>query len=160
MDAQIALQFHHSREANPGFFKSRTINKGVYGVYGVQKLIDAPPILGKFGLTVSHEGESLSEEVVSRLQCLIWMNIPSYGGGVSLWGAPSEKSDFVACQVNDGIVEVVGLRHIRHALGLQTKIQSGTKVCQGKSFHLVTTLESPIQVSSAFLCQRLGSFRF
>lgn len=146
LDAQIAMQFHTSRENNPNFFKSRTINKGVYGVFGMQKFIDASPELRKFGLEISHDGEPIPQENFNKLQCLIWQNIPSYSGGVILWSTPNSKSSYAACDINDNIVEVVGLRHIRHVLGLQAKIQHGKKVCQGSKFNLTNSSPCPIQV--------------
>ena len=36
LDAKIALKFHEIREENPQLFKSRTINKGFYGTFGLQ----------------------------------------------------------------------------------------------------------------------------
>ena len=42
LDAKIALKFHEMREENPQLFKSRTLNKGIYGTFGIQV---PPPLL-------------------------------------------------------------------------------------------------------------------
>jgi diacylglycerol kinase (ATP) len=148
LDAQIALQFHKMREANPSLFVSRTLNKGIYGVYGVQKLVDAPPVLSEIGVEVLVSGEPLLPESLQKLQCIVWQNIPSYGGGSILWGDhnPSTEPHILPCKMDDGILEVVGLRDIAHVAGIQATVMSGTKLGQGHEFVITIEKECPIQV--------------
>jgi hypothetical protein len=146
LDAQIALQFHNSRENNPSFFKSRTINKGVYGVFGIQKLIDQPPLLKDLGVQLSINDQPIPTDKTDKLQCLVWSNIASYAGGLTLW-RNSKKSQYAPSAMDDGLLEVIGIRSIRHVLALQTKIKHGLKIGQGNTFSLTIGTDCIIQVS-------------
>ena len=139
------------RESNPGLFRSRTVNKGIYGVYGVQKFIDTPPKVTDFGLTVNVNDKELPEDALRKLECIVWQNIPSYGGGSVLWGDynPELEPHVQPCKMDDGVLEVVGLKTITHVLGIQTSVSSGTKLGQGSSFVVDIAKECPIQVRGA-----------
>lgn len=166
LDAQIALQFHNMREANPGLFKSRTLNKGIYGVYGIQKLVNTPPKITDFGVKIKVNGEELNPEIIRKLECVIWQNIPSYGGGSVLWGDynPELEPHIKPCKMDDGVLEMVGLKNITHVVGIQTSVTSGTKLGQGSTFEIEVTSECPIQVCFFlsflyFLCCNLLFFK-
>merc|ERR1712137_1180993 len=148
LDAQIALQFHNMREANPSLFKSRTLNKGIYGLYGMQKIVDVPPLISELGVEVVVEGTDIPQEALQKIQCIVWQNIPSYGGGSVLWGDynPILEPHVKPCRMDDGVLEVVGLKDIAHVIGIQTSVLSGTKLSQGSFFHITITSECPIQV--------------
>ena len=147
LDAQIALQFHNMRESNPGLFKSRTLNKGIYGIYGMQKLIDTPPCVSDFGLSIGVNGKDIDGEILKKLQCVVWQNIPSYSGGAVLWKTVDPNDNLeMPCAMDDGILELVGLRNIKQLVGIQTSVQSGTKLGQGNIFNISVTTECPIQV--------------
>jgi len=118
LDAQIALQFHNRRESNPSLFKSRTLNKSIYGLYGVQKLVDAPPMISELGVHVTVDGQDLPGDALQKIQCIVWQNIPSYGGGSVLWGDynPELEPHVKPCEMDDGVLEVVGLKDIAHVM--------------------------------------------
>jgi len=148
LDAQIALQFHNMREQNPSLFKSRTLNKGIYGVYGVQKLIDTPPKISEFGLRILANGNELGSDHLTKLECVVWQNIPSYGGGSILWGDynPELEPHVQPCKMDDGILELIGLKSITHVIGIQTSVASGMKLGQGSEFEIDVSAECPIQI--------------
>jgi hypothetical protein len=63
-----------------------------------------------------------------------------------LWRV-NKRSHYAPSAMDDGILEVVGLRSIRHVLALQTKIKHGSKIGQGNNFTVSIGAECIIQVS-------------
>ena len=149
LDAAIALQFHLRRQSNPNLFKSRTVNKVIYGLYGTSKIVDVPPTVTEFGvnvLTDNDEQRNIPEKTLKKLQCLVWSNISSYAGGTVLWKTDNENAHFKPCLMDDHLLEVVGLKDIKHVVALTTNFSSGVKLVQGSTFRIQVDRECPIQV--------------
>ena len=118
VDAKVALDFHQKREDNPAFFKSRTINKGWYGIYGMKEMYGHDPVRRVLRLFLDGEEVVLSD----GLEGVIILNIPSYAGGCDLWGKTRQDSGYQKPSMSDGLLEVVGIRGTFH----MAKIQTGT----------------------------------
>ena len=82
VDAQIALQFHEAREANPQKFNSRIRNKMFYGQAGGKDLL-----LRKWKdlsdhITVECDGQDITPKLKEhRVHSVLFANIPSFGSG-------------------------------------------------------------------------------
>eukprot|EP00007_Cunea_sp_BSH-02190019_P000520 CAMPEP_0174238350 /NCGR_PEP_ID=MMETSP0417-20130205/11078_1 /TAXON_ID=242541 /ORGANISM="Mayorella sp, Strain BSH-02190019" /LENGTH=785 /DNA_ID=CAMNT_0015317179 /DNA_START=263 /DNA_END=2617 /DNA_ORIENTATION=+ len=83
-DAEVALRFHEKREAHPHRFKSRAVNKGWYGAFGMQAGMGKEMSL-RDHVTVWLDGEPLP--LSKKLRGIIVLNLPSWGGGIDLWGS-------------------------------------------------------------------------
>ena len=117
----------------------------IYGLYGTSKLVDTPPHVTEFGVNITtddDEAKIIPEKTLKKLQCLVWLNIPSYAGGTVLW----KHDDLSPCLMDDHKLEVVGLKDIKHVVALTTNISSGVKLVQGSTFKITVDRECPIQV--------------
>ncbi len=83
VDAQIALQFHEAREANPQKFNSRIRNKMFYGQAGGKDLL-----LRKWKdlsdcIRVECDGQDITPKLKEhRVHSVLFANIPSFGSGM------------------------------------------------------------------------------
>ena len=82
VDAQIALQFHEAREANPQKFNSRIRNKMYYGQAGGKDLL-----LRKWKdlsdmISVECDGVDVTQKLKEhRVHSVLFANIPSFSSG-------------------------------------------------------------------------------
>ena len=101
IDACVAHHFHHFRLRHPGVARGGAANKALYGLLGAQqRAVDLPRRVRLGGGTA----------LPSWTSGLVFCNIPSYAGGVTL--ARGMRSD-------DGRLEVLAMGH-GLALGLVT----------------------------------------
>lgn len=154
LDAKIALKFHLLREEKPELFKSRTLNKGFYGTFGMQNAVSKSETMESYGLCMQVDGEEfeLTKDHKS-LEGLVFLNIQSYGGGSDLWGkvstssieSPNPRKKRLPAAMDDGLLEVVGLRGVAHLVGLQTGMMGGERIVQGQHF-VLSVKECTVQV--------------
>ncbi|KAH3744716.1 Diacylglycerol kinase beta [Pelomyxa schiedti] len=83
IDAAIALGAHNKRISNPDAFDSRLGNFFTYFVCG------ATAFFQKFGELDKRVSLSVDDTQIplTGLQCLVVMNLPSYGAGTNAWGS-------------------------------------------------------------------------
>ena len=106
VDAEVALKFHRLREEKPQLFKSRFINKGWYGLYGMEGMIkNCGPLAKDVTLYIDGSHVPFSRDIAG----IIVMNIHSYAGGTDPWGPVSAKSRWQRASMSDGLLEVVGV---------------------------------------------------
>jgi len=109
-DADVCLEFHESREANPERFNSRLKNLYFYGKKGSEKIIKRKiKDLHKSIDKLFCDGFDLTEKIKElKPVCLIFLNISSYSAGTSPWGNPS-SDEFLPQSCNDGYLEIICL---------------------------------------------------
>ncbi|CAM9241588.1 unnamed protein product [Phaeothamnion confervicola] len=83
VDAQAALRFHHLRESRPQLFFNQIVNKAWYTVLGTQEMFRRTCVELSPHLTLEVDGRHV--DIPAGVQGLIFMNIGSYSGGVSMW---------------------------------------------------------------------------
>uniref|UniRef100_A0A8C8JHE7 Diacylglycerol kinase n=1 Tax=Oncorhynchus tshawytscha TaxID=74940 RepID=A0A8C8JHE7_ONCTS len=137
----LCFVFSLSLEANPEKFNSRLRNKMFYaGVSALTKYITL--LLSHYGVC---DGTDLTSKVQDlKLQCLVFLNIPSYCAGTKPWGHPSEHLDFEPQRHDDGCIEVIGFTMTSLAT-LQVG-GHGERLNQCKEVTLTTYKSIPMQV--------------
>lgn len=143
VDAHIALEFHEAREAHPERFNSRLKNKMFYGQAGGKDLLQRKwKDLCNY-VTLECDGQDYTAKLREhKVHSILFLNIPSYGGGTRPWGNPG--TSFESPQTDDGLIEVIGLT-IYQMPFLQAG-GHGTCLCQCRSARIVTSKTIPIQV--------------
>ncbi|XP_050427698.1 eye-specific diacylglycerol kinase-like isoform X2 [Adelges cooleyi] len=140
VDAQIALEFHEAREANPEKFSSRMYNKLFYGVRGGIELLDRKWKGLSDHVTLECDGKDLTQRIKElKVHAILFLNIPSYGGGTRPWNKSAGNNS-----TDDGLIEVIGLT-IMQITRLQTG-GTGTPLCQCKTARITTDISVPMQV--------------
>ncbi|GLV39416.1 Diacyl glycerol kinase epsilon [Carabus blaptoides fortunei] len=141
VDAQVALDFHRTRESGLYPFSSRIFNKLLYLCFGTQQVVAA----GCRGLNKRVE-VYLDGELVTLpdLEAIVVLNIPSWGAGVDLWALVDE--DVPPQSYSDGIVEVVGIYSSFHMAQLQVGLSSPYFIGQAAEVQIRLLTPSPIQV--------------
>ncbi|XP_049820246.1 eye-specific diacylglycerol kinase isoform X2 [Aethina tumida] len=142
VDAHIALEFHEAREAHPEKFNSRIRNKMFYGQMGGKDLLKRKwKGLADF-VTLECDGKDLTPKLKElKVHAIVFLNIPSYGGGTRPWNRSMGTSD---PSTEDGLIEVVGLT--TYQLPLLQAGGHGTCITQCKSAKIVTSKTIPMQV--------------
>mmetsp|Transcript_16169 Transcript_16169/g.63046 ORF Transcript_16169/g.63046 Transcript_16169/m.63046 type:complete len:581 (-) Transcript_16169:57-1799(-) len=135
IDAKIALKFHNLRQSTPDLFKSRLVNKGVYGGFGIQNAVSKAETMKDLNVQVVVDQEPA--EFDTGLEGIVFLNIQSYAGGTDLWGKVSESDEKRRPgRMDDGSLEVVGLRGVTHMLGMQAGLVGGERITQGSEIVL------------------------
>jgi len=104
IDADVCLQFHNKRDANPEKFSSRLFNKTQYVKIGLQKAF--------FERTCKDLWRRIELEVDGRLvelppcEGIIILNLMSWGSGANPWGSSKEADGFQKPTHYDGLFEV------------------------------------------------------
>ncbi|XP_074597449.1 diacylglycerol kinase zeta-like isoform X2 [Brevipalpus obovatus] len=143
VDAHIALEFHEAREAHPERFNSRLRNKMFYGQAGGKDLLQRKwKDLCNY-ITLECDGVDLTQRLKDlKVHSLLFLNIPSYGGGTRPWG--SNSPSFEIPRTDDGLIEVIGLT--TYQLPLLQAGGHGSCIAQCRSAKIITRRTIPMQV--------------
>lgn len=142
VDAHIALEFHEAREAHPEKFNSRLRNKMFYGQAGGKDLLKRKWKSLSEMVTLECDGKDMTAKLKElRVHAIVFLNIPSYGGGTHPW---SNASGSFKQATDDGLIEVVGLT--TYQLPLLQAGGHGTCIAQCKTARIVTSRSIPMQV--------------
>ena len=105
VDAQIALQFHEAREANPEKFNSRVRNKIYYAQAGGNDLLKAKWRKLSEMIRVECDGVDITPKLRQhKVHSVLFLNVPSFGSGTRPWNSAAG-----AQRLDDGLIEVIGL---------------------------------------------------
>ncbi|ETN78238.1 diacylglycerol kinase accessory domain protein [Necator americanus] len=143
-DAHVALQFHHSRSANPQMLNSRLKNRIAYGGLGTIDLFKRSwKDLSEY-IYLECDGVDLTPRIKElKLHCILFQNITYYAGGTIPWGNDS-IGDFVKPSCCDGLLEVLGFTTATlAALQMGGK---GERLAQCSTVKVITLKPIPMQV--------------
>ncbi|KRT80304.1 C1 domain containing protein [Oryctes borbonicus] len=140
VDAQVALDFHRTRESRLYLFSSRVFNKLLYLCFGTQQVVtaDCRNIQERVDLYLDGKLVALPE-----LESIVILNIPSWGAGVNLWSMTGDSS---TQSYKDGILEVVGIYSSFHIAQLQVGLSTPHKIGQAKVVEVHLKATSPLQM--------------
>ncbi|KAF2073385.1 hypothetical protein CYY_005298 [Polysphondylium violaceum] len=150
LDASIALGFHLARNANPGLFTGRTVNKLWYTKIGLEEFVTKNFV--KLTKVTKIIVDGVEIKIDKGVEGIMILNLGSYAGGVDLWGKKRPKlleKQFIDDQMME-IVGVTGLPHLGSCLG---NLASPIKLAQGRDIvihvdksHVEKTCEFAFQV--------------
>ncbi|XP_058506003.1 diacylglycerol kinase theta-like [Solea solea] len=150
IDAELSLDFHLAREGEPGKFTSRFHNKSVYVKVGLQKISSTRSLNKELQLQVDAHNIPLP-----NIEGLIFLNIPSWGSGADLWGSEVD-SRYAKPNIDDGLLEVVGVTGVVHMGKVQSGLCSGIRLAQGNYVRLMVSKSIPVQVDGEAWIQPPG----
>ncbi|UYV77900.1 DGKI [Cordylochernes scorpioides] len=143
VDAHIALEFHEAREAHPERFNSRLRNKMFYGTAGGKDLLQRKWKDLCSYVSLECDGQDLTPRLRElRVHSILFLNIPSYGGGTRPWG--NAGTSLGPQKTDDGLIEVIGLT--TYQLPFLQAGGHGSCLAQCRAARLVTTRTIPVQV--------------
>lgn len=143
-DAQVALEFHESREANPEKFQSRFWNKMFYAGAGGRDLLKRSCKNVADHIQLICDGKDLTSKVQElKLHCLLFLNIPRYASGTTPWGNPNAIG-FEPQRHDDGHIEVIGFTY--SSLATLYMGGHGERIIQCSHVKLITKKSIPMQV--------------
>ncbi|XP_022111888.1 diacylglycerol kinase zeta-like isoform X4 [Acanthaster planci] len=143
-DARTALEFHESREANPEKFNSRFRNRMYYARAGGTDLLKRTSKDLTKQITLECDGVDHTSRIQElRVHCILFLNIPKYGGGTTPWGNPSVHT-FEQQRHDDGFLEVIGFTPSQIAALYVGG--HGERICQCREAKVITNAMIPVQV--------------
>uniref|UniRef100_A0A1I7VL14 Diacylglycerol kinase n=1 Tax=Loa loa TaxID=7209 RepID=A0A1I7VL14_LOALO len=142
-DAHVALQFHHSRSANPQMLNSRLKNRIAYGGLGTIDLFKRTWKLLHEYITLECDGIDLTSKIKEfKFHCILFLNITYYAGGTVPWSSDDEeKYRSSSC---DGKLEVLGFTTA--ALAALQMGGKGERIAQCSHARITTSRAIPMQV--------------
>ncbi|XP_078443416.1 diacylglycerol kinase 7 [Wolffia australiana] len=151
MDAQIAYSFHHLRDEKPYLAQGPLSNKLIYSAYTCTQGWFVTPCVGIPGLRglknilklfVKRVNSSDWEEVriPSSVRAIVALNLHNYASGRNPWGNPKpeylEKKGFVEAHLDDGLLEIFGLKQGWHASFVMVDLISAKHIAQAATVRL------------------------
>ncbi|XP_010913616.2 diacylglycerol kinase 4 isoform X3 [Elaeis guineensis] len=151
MDAQVAYGFHHLRDERPYLAQGPITNKLIYTGYSCKQgwfftpCMSDPSLRGLRNiLRLSIKKVNCSEweqiPVPPSVRAIVALNLHSYGSGRNPWGnlKPEylEKRGFVEAQVDDGLLEIFGLKQGWHASLVMVELISAKHIAQAAAIRL------------------------
>eukprot|EP00246_Nothoceros_aenigmaticus_P013526 TRINITY_DN4715_c0_g1_i1.p1 TRINITY_DN4715_c0_g1~~TRINITY_DN4715_c0_g1_i1.p1 ORF type:complete len:200 (-),score=16.38 TRINITY_DN4715_c0_g1_i1:452-1051(-) len=150
MDAQVAYGFHHFRELRPRIATGRVTNQAIYSGYSCGQgwfftsCSSHPRARGLRNvvrlLIRKTVGDWEEVPIPSSVRAVVVLNLQSYAGGRHPWGHPKastiSKRGFVDAHVDDGLLEVVGLRDGWHAALVMINMLTAIRLTQAHALRL------------------------
>ncbi|KAF9662673.1 hypothetical protein SADUNF_Sadunf18G0078800 [Salix dunnii] len=158
MDAQVAYGFHHLRNEKPYLAQGPISNKLIYSGYTCTQGWFLTPCISDPSLRLDiSELKGLKNIIrmhVKKVNCSEWEQIPvpksvraivalnlhSYASGRNPWGSPKpeylEKKGFVEAHVDDGLLEIFGLKQGWHASFVMVELISAKHIAQAAAIRL------------------------
>ncbi|GAB4838197.1 Diacylglycerol kinase 7 [Ancistrocladus abbreviatus] len=151
MDAQVAYGFHHLRNEKPHLAQGPIANKIIYSGYSCTQgwfftpCASDPGLRGlKNILKIDIKRVNCSEwepiHVPSNVRSIVALNLHNYASGRNPWGNLSpeylEKRGFVEAHVDDGLLEIFGLKHGWHASFVMVELISAKHIAQAAAIRM------------------------
>ncbi|XP_028773663.1 diacylglycerol kinase 4-like [Neltuma alba] len=151
MDAQVAHGFHTLRNEKPYLANGPIANKIIYSGYSCTQgwfltpCTSDPGLRGLKNILRMHVKKFNSVEweqipVPSSVRAIVALNLHSYGSGRNPWGnlKPEylERRGFVSANVDDGLLEIFGLKQGWHASFVMVELISAKHIAQAAAIRL------------------------
>ncbi|KAJ8979408.1 hypothetical protein NQ317_015840 [Molorchus minor] len=143
VDAQVALNFHKTRDSIFYVYGSRLFNKLLYLCFGTQQVVTSECKNLEQRLDLYLDGKYVR---LPELESIVVLNIPSWGAGVNLWGMSGDGTNKLTQSYHDGILEVVGIYSSFHIAQLQVGLSSPLRLGQAKIVEVRLKEKAPVQI--------------
>ncbi|XP_052199523.1 diacylglycerol kinase 4-like isoform X2 [Diospyros lotus] len=145
MDAQVAYGFHNLRNEKPYLAQGPISNKLIYSGYSCKQgwfftpCVSDPSLRGLKNIVRMYVKKLNSSEweqvyIPSSVRSIVALNLNNYASGRNPWGnlKPEylEKRGFVEAHVDDGLLEIFGLKQGWHASFVMTELISAKHIAQ------------------------------
>eukprot|EP01100_Stratorugosa_tubuloviscum_P012049 TRINITY_DN5543_c0_g1_i1.p1 TRINITY_DN5543_c0_g1~~TRINITY_DN5543_c0_g1_i1.p1 ORF type:complete len:485 (+),score=201.31 TRINITY_DN5543_c0_g1_i1:59-1513(+) len=148
-DAKIALDFHKLREEAPHLCTSRVANKFWYFSYGFKTFFeDIVSNGGTLSNFISIQVNGINIQLPNDIKGLLLVNLPSFGGGMDVWG-PVKEPQFKYLSFCDGVFELVGIQDAAHLGTVATGLSYGIRIAQGSKLLIkfqINNAPLPLQI--------------
>lgn len=101
VDASATLNFHNLREAQPGLFRHRALNKLWYALLGGFEFLRPSQADFAHRVTVRVDGHEEALELPEGCEGVVFMNINSFAAGVRLWSHDDRPEDALVAFADD-----------------------------------------------------------
>ncbi|KAL1116076.1 hypothetical protein AAG570_005571, partial [Ranatra chinensis] len=130
VDAQVALNFHRTRQSPFYIVGSRIFNKMLYLLFGTQQVMERGCRNLEQRLELYLDDNRVE---LPPVESVVVLNIASWGAGVRLWTVGHDlKEDLPEQSFNDGLLEVVGIYSSFHIAQLQVGLSQPLRIGQAK----------------------------
>ncbi|CAG9857296.1 unnamed protein product [Phyllotreta striolata] len=153
VDAQVALNFHKTRDSIFYVYGSRLVNKLLYLCFGTQQAVTSDCKNLEKRLDLYLDGKRID---LPELESIVVLNISSWGAGVNLWGDGEVHNNQ---SYHDGIVEVVGIYSSFHIAQLQVGMSTPLRLGQAKVVEIFLKQKAPMQVDGEPWEQQPGKLK-
>ncbi|GLJ11862.1 hypothetical protein SUGI_0178740 [Cryptomeria japonica] len=151
MDAQVAYGFHHLRNEKPYLARGTISNKMIYSGYSCTQgwfcthCSTNPRLRGindilELHIKIKKSSEWQQINIPSSVRAIVALNLHNYASGRNPWGHPNtrylEKKGFVKAQVNDGLIEIFGLKDGWHTSFVMVNMITAKHIAQAAALKL------------------------
>ena len=155
VDAKVALEFHDMRETYPQWFQSQFGNKLVYTGVGALDIVSGGQLNLPDKISIECDGDPVPLPVGA--EGILIVNIPSYMGGVDLWGSGGGPGAVAGHQsLCDGVLEIVAVGGSWHLGQLTVGLSRAVRLAQGRRIVVNTREAVPMQVDGEPFVQPAG----
>ncbi|KAK8968062.1 Diacylglycerol kinase 7 [Platanthera guangdongensis] len=151
MDAQVAYGFHQLRNKNPNLARGPISNKLIYSGYSCTQgwfftpCTADPSLRGLRNIVrIYVKKVNCSEweqiKIPNSVRSIVCLNLPNYGSGRNPWGHPKpeylEKRGFVEAHLDDGLIEIFGLKQGWHASFVMIDLITAKHIAQAAAIRI------------------------
>lgn len=135
LDAQITLNFHRTRKSPLYLFNSTLFNKMIYVGCGTQQFLEHQCKGLSNMIELYMDGKKIA---LPDIESIVIVNIESWGAGVNLWqlGA-NDGNEFGSQFIDDGLLEVIGIRSSIHIAQLKIGIAKPIRIGQASVIKVI-----------------------
>lgn len=127
-DSLTAYKFHTQRQMKPHLFPSSFINKCWYVLYALDSVLHGSPSI-KESCRIWIDNEEIS--IPHGVRTIVVLNFLCYQAGINIWGNDKNPPN-----VDDKVVEVVGIEGLFHEVFIRVHLASGIRLGRGKKIQI------------------------
>ncbi|XP_025407270.1 diacylglycerol kinase epsilon-like isoform X2 [Sipha flava] len=144
LDAQITLDFHRTRKSPLYLFNSTLFNKMIYVGCGTQQFLEHQCQGLPDMIELYMDGRKIT---LPDIESIVIVNIESWGAGVNLWQLGADDGNEFGSQfIDDGKLEVLGVRSSIHIAQLKIGIAKPIRIGQASMIRVKLLQKLPVQI--------------
>jgi len=141
VDAEVEMRFNEERWRNPEKFKGQLLNVFLHIWHGLEGFFSCHKPVKDCIRSFQVDGKEIP--IASSLESIIILNIPNYAAGglpyklkkATKKVLPLKEKKFLEAAVDDGLLEIVGLRNLAHVIRIRLGA-GAVKLAQGRQIRI------------------------